>query len=239
MSVVQDVRVQEVGDDPWERAAVRATSWLVILGWVALLGTSWVLAERPTSFRELEAAVAAGDVEQIRVAHAPSKLGGVVELHWRAPWSSHVTELLAVDRPGSREPLPAEGLRPAAERDVVEALRRVRPDLVFVPEEGWNGIETDLFGWRLPGWVGLALLLAWMATFVHLLFAPRPWVATRSGWGWLVVLVPAVGVPGYLLLGGPSGLRVRSRTGKGAAPRLTGGRGLVLALVLAAVLRPV
>ena len=62
---------------------------------------------------------------------------------------------------------------------------------------------------------------------------PRPWRATRGGWSWL--LASPVGVLAFLVLSGPTPpLRAPPVTGR----RLTGGRALLLSIVLTYLVVP-
>lgn len=214
--------------DSWT-PALRRVRLALALAWMLLLGLAIVLGERPSTYDDLRAAVASGDVDEVRVGEglSPGATGyATVDLHWRDGLLRHHAEVIEA-RP--RSEAPANAAHPVVAGDVADLLVDIEPDLV-VDRRASSPPSSDLFGWDLPPlWAGWLVLAVWISTVLALAMSPEPWRATRWAWFWLLLSAPSIGVPAYLLLGGPMP-RVPA-PGPGAR-RLTGGWAFLLAVVL-------
>lgn len=195
----------------WYAVAARvvlALLWLTVGLGIVLTG------ERPSSVPELKQAISAGEVDHVQWSSRPdgSPDGvGIVQLHWR-DGLVHRTARVEDVRPG-----------------LAARLRALDPDLTTerVPYR-W---DTDtLLGWRVTSWVQALSQLGRLFTIAWLIGSPEPWRARRWGWFWLLVLVPPIGIPAYLLLSGPTrGLP----TPRDLRRRESGASGFLLACILA------
>ncbi|MCK9822775.1 hypothetical protein NOCD_04690 [Nocardioides cavernae] len=215
----------------WDRIA--AWSLLAIL--VVMLGAAVVLGERAVTVSDLRAAIAAGDVTEVRMSEQlpeGSRGNASVTIRWRDHGIAYVTDVTQA----SSERQARKVRRPADEvvvGDVSDWLRtNGRQVTVTGPtNQHYSGIRTTIVGFDAPGWLTFVGLGVVCATLL-LIGAIEPWRATRWGWAWLVLLTP-VGVPLFLLFGGLTGL-LRPRPG---AYRLTGGWAFLLASAIGAGLR--
>ena len=177
----------------------RGAAW-VLLACCLLLGVTILVAgEHEATASELQSAIRAGEVSELTVEG--SLRGGVA--HWRDGFVPQETEL--------------------------ERRRRLR----VAPD--WEVTQVDrprsrgqVGSWWVPGPAGLLGFLLWVGCFALLVTGPQPWWATRWAWLWLLVTVPWLAVPGFLLFAGPSGILPPRRP----RPRISGGEGLVVGLVL-------
>lgn len=180
--------------------AIRGAAW-ALLACCLLLGlTILVAGEHEASMSELQSAIDSGDVTELSVEG--TLRGGVA--HWQVGLLPRVTEL-------ERRPR----LRLTSE---VEVIQTDGP-------RSWS----QLGSWHLPSAAGLLGLFPGLGAFVLLVAGPPPWRASRWGWFWLLLAVPWLAIPGFLLFAGPSGLlppRCPRR-------RISGGEGLMLGVVLA------
>ena len=120
-----------------------------------------------------------------------------------------------------------ESTQPVVVGPVTDHLVALAPDVRIV--DGERGYYSQsVYGWSVPGALALRILVLFVGT-LSMILGPRPWRATRWAWAWLVLLVPLVGVPAYLLFGGPTGL---FRPKPPHRPGLTGGWAFLLALLL-------
>lgn len=213
----------------------RLTGWARLalgLGWVALLVLTVGIGEQDSSLADLEAAVSAGDVDEVVVSydHTRSVSGGTfVDLHWRqglARYSASVVEL----RPRAPAPEP-EWLEGAdvVRGEVENRLHPIHGELTIRGEDSSRaGLTTSMLGVHAQGAGATALLALWLSTLLLLVTSPEPWRATRWAWFWLMWLPAPLGQLAYLLLSGPTPLLPTPRV----ETRLTGGRGLLLAIGL-------
>jgi hypothetical protein len=182
-----------------------------LLGCAALLMVAGlVLGARTTPVGRLEGDVATGDVHSVRMIGEGPGYDGPVRVQWRPGLIRHQTEVT-----------PAR----------VRALLRLQPGL-SVRRAPWPSSESTVWGWSLPGWMGLAVATLLLTSFGLLISGPQPWRATRWAWFWLI-LTP-LGVPAFLLLSGRTPLLPDPRP---TARRLTGGWAFLLSLVLGSSLR--
>lgn len=210
-------------------ALTRWVGWALLACYAALLVTGVVAGERPASYDDLRFAVARGDVDEVTVTGgvAGSYRGSAtVEVHWRDGVAGRVAEVVEV-HPAPRNPTTSTGTPRvrSVEEDLASIDRRVQ-----VTRQQGEGGWAEVRGWRLPGWAGLLTAFVWLATFLLVVAGPPPWRANRWAWFWGLALAAPVGIPAYLLLGGPTGL---ARPVVGGS-RVRGGWGFVLALVAGA-----
>ncbi|WP_309647694.1 hypothetical protein [Nocardioides sp.] len=225
---------------PWGRGA-RACRWVLIVCWVALTFVALLAGEREATLSDLEDAVASGEVQEVRVAGglATGERGRAsAQVRWDQGLVTYTTALVE-ERPRPSGPSGASGASGAsgpsgAQRgddpvvaDVEARLRALQPEL-RVARTGWTGGGASVLGWGLPAWAGLLHLGVLLGTLFSLTGSPQPWRATRWAWFWLLVLVPPIGVPAYLLLAGPTPpVPAPSLTRR----RTTGGGGFLLGIV--------
>lgn len=219
---------------PWDGTAQWARL-AILLGWVLLLAITFVLGERQSTLRDLQHAVAAGEVHEVHMTAGLSERGrgfSIVEVHWRRGLFGYTTEVIEA-RPRSQAPHRSEWGDATAVigEDLGTRLRADQPGLevVQVARTSWS---SSLLGWQLPGWTGLLLLVLWVSSLMLLALSPEPWRATRWAWFWLMGVAAPVGVLAYLLLAGPTPLMRRPGN---AAKRLTGGWAFLLAVILSSV----
>jgi hypothetical protein len=205
----------------------------VIACWLLLVVALPFLGERSASWNEVQAAVADGEVDSVRVSGelGPATSGyGTIEIHWRDGLLRRVTTVVQVRGPGERP----DG---SAGEDVSAVLHTAPSTRLAALQPGLTVRRDDhlpsggrLFGWAVPNVVGLVTLFLFVAAFGLLVTGPQPWRATRWAWFWL--LVSPLGGGAFLLLSGPTpGLP----TPRNPARRLTGGWAFLLALPLMAV----
>src|SRR4051812_17471748 len=168
----------------------------VLLGCAALLMVAGLaLGARNTSLGRLEGAVATGDVHVVRVIGASPGYDGPVRVQWRPGPIRYQTEV----RPAQLRRLAGPFDDPAASRDVGAYLRTLQPGLT-VTHSPWPSSESSVWGWSLPGWMGLAVAALFFASIALLIGGPQPWRATR--WAWFWVVTTPIGVLPFLLLSG-------------------------------------
>ena len=209
----------------------RVIAWALVVSWVGLVIATLTLGHWATTFADLEADVAAGEATDVRVAGglgADSVGYSVVQVQWRRGMLGYSTEVLEV-RPHREAAAGASSdvTKVLVDQSVAERLAVIDPDL-SVANSGWRSSGPVWDGWTLPTWVALGALGAVVATVALLTYAPAPRHATRWGWFWLTTIAAPLGALAYLLMSG-----VTSRAYEpGAGRRLTGGRALLLALIV-------
>lgn len=191
--------------EPWGRVS-RACRWALIACWVALTFIALLAGERESSLSDLEDAVASGDVQEVQLAGglADGERGSAsVQVRWDRGLMTYMTALVE-ERPlqAARSGVQRDGGEPVV-ADVEARLRALQPEL-RVTRTTWSGPGASVLGWGLPGWAGVLYPGVLLGTLFSLTGSPQPWRATRWAWFWLLVLVPPVGVPAYLLLAGPT-----------------------------------
>lgn len=211
---------------------VRIAGWVLTLSWLTLFVIVVVVCDRPTSYAQLERGLRAGDVSTVELPSTMQSSDGQgsehVEVRWRDGLVLRTATLTrATDERSAREASRNGTSRPVIVGSVEDHLTALDPDLRVVHGDRRRP-SFESFGWRGPGWVGLAYLVLLVGTLM-LIAGPRPWRATRWACAWLVLLAPPVGIPCYLLLGGPTGL---SRPRPPGRIWLTGGWAFLLALLL-------
>ncbi|MCZ2830399.1 hypothetical protein O2W14_16295 [Modestobacter sp. VKM Ac-2986] len=204
--------------DPW--TALRVA---LVAGWLAIALATLVAGQRPASLDDLRAAVDSGRVTEVQLSEGlgPGATGYVVqEAVWREGLLSHRTEGWDVS-PGVDAPLDS---RQVFDTGMADQLRTAGVRVLPLDEPSSS---SEVFGWWVPGWVGLLVLAEWVAVLFLLVAGPVPERATRWAWFWLQW--NPFGVLALLLLSGPfPGVRA-PRPG---ARRLTGGWAFLLSLFL-------
>lgn len=229
MSLGSDV---EATDRWWVRSALElGWRWTLIVGCLVLFAVVLVTGTRESTWDDLRASVAAGDVQDVTIEGGLSRGHGygTVEVTWRHGLLRHRAEVIEA-RPLSEAPHRRPGDRQPVVRDVQAQLTALDPDL-GVSREPWPSSSSSLSGWELStgaGFLGFGLFLA---TLLTLSLQPPTWRATRWAWFWLVLFAPPLGLPAYLLLGGPTGIIPAPRDPR---RRLTGGWAFLLAIVVSA-----
>ena len=210
----------------WDRAR-----WALLGVWAVLLVLAVGVGERSSSFGDLQRAVDAGRVDSVTVAGGlePGAEGlATQQLVWRDGWFQRFAEVYQ-ESPGAEVVWSSSTSLPVLDRDVGALLVGMDPGLRV--ERATEPLSwSELFGWRVPGWMGLVAICAAAAGLGLVLRNPAPWRATRWAWFWLSWT--PVGGLAFLLLSGPTPPLPAPRR---AQRRLTGGWALLLGLL---VLRP-
>jgi hypothetical protein len=229
-----DVEVIETRPAPPRReprmlAAVSA--WLLLAACLVLLVIGLVAGERVSTYDELRAAVAAGDVDEVVVTGGLD--GGfigrqTVTVHWREGVFRY--QAPAVEQHPQRRTDTRAG---------VAVVDSVQADLA----EQHSGVQVErrphdypdyneVFGWRLPAWTQTATVVIALVGLLLLIGGPEPRGATRWAWFWLMAVAPPLGFLAFLVISGF--LSPRPRTALGY--RLTGGKAFLLAFLVSAAL---
>lgn len=210
----------------------------LVIAWLLVAAAVIGFGERAASWQDVEASVAAGEVQSVRViGEMPSGGTGysVVDVAWRDGLLAYHAEVVHVRGDHVSEARTAAGEDiPLLRTSPTRHLQQLQPGLA-VTEEQQRSTDGELLGWRVPTALALGafgLFLAWLSFLVT---GPQPWRATRWAWFWLAF--PPVGIIAHLLLSGPTpGIPAPRRPER----RLTGGWAFLIYLVVAAaVFRPV
>lgn len=209
----------------------RIVAWVLLAGVLVMYAAAAVVGERETDLPHLRAAIASGEVTEVRLSEGldDGSRGYIgVKVAWEQHGVSHSTTVTqASGERQARQARRGNASTPVAVGDVADFLtadgQQVR---VAGTTQRPFGTSTEVLGFTVPGGFFVAQLVITCATLL-LIGAREPWRATRWAWAWLVLLTP-VGVPGFLLLGGMTGL-LRP---KAPQRRLTAGWALLLALLV-------
>lgn len=209
--------------------AARVAGWALIGACVLLVVVGLVAGERTSSYEDLRAAVARGDVDQVTVSQAFSgefQGRATVEVYWRT-WSGWRVAQAIEQHPVRRDRIDGLPVR----YDVGADLQGLDTGLEVERRTHWRdrSADTELLGWRLPAWTGLVMFGVWAAVLMLIVGGPPPWRATRWAWFWLLAMAAPVGVVAFALFGGPCGLLPPA---PGRRPGLRGGWGFLLALLV-------
>lgn len=208
----------------------RVVAWALVVLWLGLWAATLLLGTRESTYADLRARVAAGEVDRVAVAGEglPPGAEGYVhrELRWRDGLALHTAGVIEASSPREAEQARRSGSTAVAVGRVEDDLRRHDQGLGLTTAERSSSSFTVL-GTSVPDWVALGWLGLLVTTFFVAGGGPT-WRATPWGWGWFVLLVPPYGALAFLLLGGPTGLFPPRAPGK----RLTGGWAFLLALLL-------
>ena len=209
----------------------RVAAWLLLLGWVVLVGAAVVTGERHTTVNDLQDAIADGRVSEVRAAGGLGQ-GGVgfatIELRWREHGLQYSTEVVQV-RGRHQGRSGGDDVTGRFRGSLHDYLTQYGGSVEVQSERSTHGnFSARLLGWRADGWVATLLLALFVLTLLRIATGPVPWRATRWGWTWLVLVLPPIACPAYLLVGGPTRLFPPARPDR----RLTGGWAFALALVV-------
>ena len=126
-----------------------------------------------------------------------------VRLEWQDGWHRSSAEIWQVSSVGELQSQGTDEMpRDYIIGDVGQELRRIAPGVEIVQAEWSGGTYGSFAGWELRGawaYLPMVLLVACLGVLVN---SPQPRLATRWGWGWLM-LSPAilVAAPAYLIVG--------------------------------------
>lgn len=235
----QEIEVDPVrsGRPVWG-PVVSGVRWALIICWVLVLAGVVLVGERPSSLARLEADVAVGEAQAVRVVGGlrPGGTGSsVAEVHWRRGAFGYWTEVIeARPRRAALRRSSGDGVTAVITGDVGTRLAALDPDL-HVVRAGTPRFTAEFLGWRLPGWLGGSALFLSFCTLGLLIGGPEPWRATRWAWFWLLTAPVPVAALAFLLLAGPTPLIPAPRR---PANRLTGGWAFLMSVMIAAALRP-
>ena len=210
----------------------RVVAWVLLAVTLVLVGAWVVGTEAPTSYRDLRAAVARGDVDEVTVdgPTAPFRGRAQVEVRWRSGPFGAVHRVATVIE---QRPLRAHAR--AGRIVVADAgadLAALDPDLRVNRENDLRDPPSfSAYGRPVSGWFAAVGLVVTLWTLLLLVTGDPPWRATRWAWFWLVGLVPPLGIVLFLLLGGRTG-RWPPRQPEG---RLSGGWAFLLACAVNSV----
>lgn len=226
---VERVRVR----DQWSRFA-RITGWVLFVAWFAVGAALLFVGEARSSFGQLEAEVAAGEVTEVRVSEGlePGAKGfAIVEVRWSKGPFRYLTQVVEAnprDR-GSQQPqnpdVTARILPTTADR-----LHEIDPDVRVTQTD--DRLSGELFGRSVPSRIVFPALFLMLLTILYLIASPPTWRATKWAWFWLLGVFPPVGILLFLAFGGPTRVLPPPRTG---ARQLTGGWAFLLSLVLGSI----
>ena len=212
-------------DDGWRRWD-RIAGRLLAVGSLCAAVLLLAVGERDGSYEHLANDLRAGDVDQVEVVGlTDAGVGPYATLRWRDGLVMRTAEVKqATDERAARRAR-RESTQPVVVGPVTDHLTALDPDVRIMDVER-RYYSQSIYGWSVPGALVLLILVLFVDT-LSMILGPRPWRATR--WAWLVLMVPLVGVPAYLLFGGPTGL---FRPKSPHRPGLTGGWAFLLALLL-------
>lgn len=213
------------GLTPWDRSRLA-----LLVVWALLLLLVLTLGQRETPLADLESAVAAGRVDSVLVLGQSGTGDGFSTQEVR--WTDGLVRRTSRATVGAA---PFEGVvdGPVRTEDLGVLLSRADPDLeVRRSPDGMGAPYGELLGWRVPGWLALTALVAFLVQLGLLVHGPQPWRATRWAWFWILT-VPVVGVVLMLLLSGRTpGLPAPTAAGR----RLTGGWAFLLSSTVTTLL---
>ena len=211
--------------------AIRGLAWALVVSCVVLLATFLLVGERPGSYADLRAAVANGQVDDVRVEGGlgDGVIGAAsVTVHWR---DGLIRRVATVTEASSRRQarLLGDG-RPVVVGRVDDSLSALDPGL----RTSRTGDEPrgDFGAWQVPRWADVLATVTALASFGLLVAGPQPRSATRWAWFWLFWVAPPLSILAFLLLGGSIVASQRVHRGR----RLTGGWAFLLAMLLKAAL---
>jgi hypothetical protein len=207
--------------------AVRIIASALAGSCLVLLTTFLLVGERPGSYADLRAAVADGQVDDVRVEGGldDGAVGAAsVSVHWR---DGLIRRATTVTEASSRRQARLLGSgRPVVVGKVDDRLVALDPSLRTSRTD--TETRSDVGSWRVPGWASVLTTVTVLVSVGLLIAGPKPRLATRWAWFWLFWVPLPLGVLAFLLLGGSivSGRRVHH------GRRLTGGWAFLLAALL-------
>lgn len=218
----------------WSRAG-ELLAPVLLVGWIVLSVALPLVGERSADAEDLRDRIAAGEVDEVtaRGEIGPDETGSsVVELRWSDGWTNSVTSVVQVRGNAGRDSLGGAEVTGRFRGDLTDYLTASGGTVTVRAEPYRSGAQSETpLGWQLHGAWAAGFWLLFLATLAHLVSGPRPYLATRWAWFWLLG-IPPLGQVAYLVVGrGVAPTRVR-RDGV----RLRGGWAFLLSVVLGTVL---
>lgn len=210
----------------------KLTAWLLLLCWLVAIAGAVVEGERHSTASDLIGAIADGDVHHVQ---ASGGLGGfgtgyaTVHLRWREHGVQHSAEVVQIRGRHHGRVSVGGGATGRFTGDLDDYLTSEGGSIAI---EHSGDLEGGLFaeyaGWEVRGWTAALIAALFVLTVLKGASGPEPWRATRWAWFWLMLAVPPIACPAYLLVGGPTGLAPPSRPER----RMTGGWAFLLGMLL-------
>jgi hypothetical protein len=196
----------------------------------ALAGTILSVGQSISDLPSLEGAVRSGQVREVTVlTGAPGDVFARQQVIWSTSWYDRITEVRP-EQPGDLVES-SNGAADIPSRDAGEYLTALAGDgrsELIVHRGSYRYTDTGVLNWRTPEWAGPSAVALWVAVLFVLVGGPHPWRATRWAWFWLLLGIPELAIPAFLLFSGP-GLGLRPpRAGRRG---FTGGWAFVLFLI--------
>lgn len=212
--------------DEWRTRRWRLTALAFAVLWLVTSVLVVLLGEKRSDLAQLEAGLSDGSVARVEIVGLPDesvRRGRTqVTLRWQGAVLSRFAEV-AVDRRNRNRSEQGDHIV----GDPTQYLRAIAHprELEVTYAEGRSSQEWQ--GWRGPGALFAAALVAWFGTVLLAGAGPQPWRATQWAWIWLILFGGPLGSVAFLLLGGPLGVwRPRD-----VDRRLTGGWAFLIALI--------
>ena len=209
--------------------------WALIGWWFLGAAAVLVVGERPSSLPALLAAIDAGQVSEVQVIGVlpPGAEGFVTQdVRWRQDGLSRYAKVRHAS-PGHTQDQGAYS-EAATSIGVATVIHQHSPDVrVRVSPTPSSSIASEVWGWRVPPWLGGFVLTGVLGSLLVLGTGPEPWRATQWAWAWAVLLAAPVGTLAFALLSGPTPLVPSPRID---ARRLTGGWAFIIMLVFGAMI---
>ena len=214
----------------------RVVAWVLLGAIVVLTGAFFLVTEQPTSYRDLRAAVADGDVDEVTVhgSTAPYRGRLDVQVRWETgPFGAFNHRATVTERHPLRD---QPWRRQIVVEDVGEDLMALNPDLVVVRHNDVpDSSSLQAFGRPVSFWFVAVSVVVTLWTLLLLVTGDPPWRATRWAWFWLMGMVPPLGIVLFLLLSGRTGRWPPRRPGE----KLTGGWAFLIAFAVNSVVQTI
>lgn len=218
---------------PGPRRVLRVVAWVLLAGWLGTAVAAVLLGELASDVDSLRSAIAAGDVDRVEVtgglgAHARGS--ATIELRWSDHGLHYYAEVKQTrGKPPRGQAWHSEEADGRFTGNLADYLDPGDADLEIVhTDHSAAGASATWAGFRLGGGQFGVLVGLLLATLGVLAVADEPWRATGWAWCWLILVLPGILAPAYLLLGGPTGVARPKRP----AARLTGGWAFLLSLLI-------
>lgn len=208
--------------DGWPRGH-RIYGWILALA-VLVLAVTWMVdGAKHEPYDSFTHALENGEVTEIEVAgtrEVTSDDNGFfrIDVYWRDNFRPRFAEVTQASSERQKQSALRNGHDVVVVTDdLVAEWKELRPGLEVTerPRHTGGTVGVNKGGaavHQVPGWAAILTLFLLLAVFVQITLGPQPRRATRWGWFWLLLWVPTLAVPAYLLLGGPLGLGGRPRT---------------------------
>lgn len=204
--------------------------WTFIPLLLAIGAYTLLFGVRAAGYHALEAGVAAGEIETISATpgiEGMAEGSTVQEVRWSQGGRHYRTEVRMITPTTADDHVASDDLPALWGHDVAGTLRTTNPDLRVERAVGESELYSEVLGYRLPAWVGWALVAIGIGSLSMLISGREPWRATR--WAWFWIMLSPIGLLIYLVLSGPTPLIPAPRK---PARRLTGGWAFLLSLLL-------